>query len=290
MALSHELNFPFPTNLNASVSFSAPSKEQDEFLRIEDKFVLCAEKIHPVLQEMRRKMNPGYPMPGVHFTLVESIYFDGPGFNFFQDHITGLEERYKVRVRRYAPNGEWSEGPFLLEVKCKKVGICKKFRFKISPQDLATLGRGEILNFNSELTELNQGTPTEKLAKRLRKVNQLIQAHELRPVVSVIYHREAFEKGDFRATLDRQITAHPLTPVSIQTKKDLGQMPLWNETKNSLQKYNVQSEAILEVKYLGSIPSWFEQILQKNELMKTSFSKYCWAMMTNHWAEERQAL
>jgi len=120
---------------------------------------------------------------------VNSIYFDTPEFEYFEQNINGDQDRRKVRVRWY---GEQSSPRNLqLEIKIKCGEIMRKEVFPLSCQD------SNLSSFIKKLTSLVQ--------KELS--NKLEEAQVLRPVLINSYWREYFySPGDkIRVTLDDDI-------------------------------------------------------------------------------------
>lgn len=91
----------------------------------------------------------------------------------------------------------------------------------------------------------------------------------LLPAVFLSYQREAFfcrEGSDFRVTFDDHILCR---------REDLSlESPVWG---NSLLD---DSRILMEVKTGGGVPLWMTQILSREKIYKTTFSKYGMAYQT----------
>ncbi|MFN8370726.1 MAG: VTC domain-containing protein [Bacteriovoracaceae bacterium] len=79
-----------------------------EFNRIEDKYLVKMDDLNTVLKSLYTHMDPSYLDDVTQFTLIESLYFDSDNLDFYKHHFMDLTKRYKLRTRRYAPNGIWS--------------------------------------------------------------------------------------------------------------------------------------------------------------------------------------
>jgi len=81
--------------------------------RIETKYVVSLNMIPAIIG----KLNGAYKILEINQTRVfdyHNVYLDTPEFHFFQQHVTGKYERYKVRFRKYVDTGTT-----FLEIKTK---------------------------------------------------------------------------------------------------------------------------------------------------------------------------
>lgn len=122
---------------------------------------------------------------------VSSLYFDSPYDKAVKDKLAGVNERFKIRLRYYG-----DEPTFIrLENKMKIGQLTNKISIKV------TL---------AEATALIAGDPTCLLSAN-DPARTFFYTHFrnglLRPVVQVIYEREAFTylPGNVRVTLDRHL-------------------------------------------------------------------------------------
>ncbi len=100
---------------------------------------------------------------------IENIYFDTPDLEFYSNHLAGLQERFKVRLRSYNDSCQWH-----LEKKYK-VG--------------------------------DQGSKDNYPEVNLPQTTLEFEGRELFPVIRNSYVRRYFESscGKFRVTLDSNI-------------------------------------------------------------------------------------
>ncbi len=252
-------------------------KDSGEFTRIEDKYLIRKEDLHLVLKLLYSQMEPKYLDNTTQYTLIESIYFDSDNLDFYQHHFSNMESRNKLRVRRYAPNGIWSNGPVQIELKVKKLGLCKKRRFQISQNTLKDINEGKLIEVNKELILLNLNMKEDVLEKRVRKVNKLITKYAVKGSMGITYHRLAFEKDNFRATVDSNLEFVQKKALPDSLTNTICNSALWPSAMKLLGKYQHDAFAVLELKHDGSIPAWMVSFLESSAIKKTSFSKYGWS-------------
>lgn len=252
--------------------------EEGEFNRIEDKHVVEISQLEKVLAVLNEKMKPSYLDNGTVYTLIESLYFDSSNLDFFKHHFSGMESRHKLRSRRYAPNGVWNNAPALLELKTKKNGVCLKTRFKVPAPDFENLISAEAITLSQELMKLNNKVEMAALIRRVEQVNELTQRYHLRPNVSVTYHRYAFEDGEFRVTIDTNIQVKILKSMSAADAYEIMNSEVWPKAEKVIKRYNGVGKFVLETKHQGTIPEWFNQLVEESGIKKSSFSKYCWGI------------
>ncbi|MEK7720830.1 MAG: VTC domain-containing protein, partial [Elusimicrobiota bacterium] len=247
--------------------------------RIEDKLLLSNDDAEFLARETEGRMKPSYLHPETKFTLIASWYLDGPELNFFQHHFQKAPKRYKLRIRRYAPDGIWNDAAPLLELKSKEDGISKKKRFNLTGEAYEDLMKGRTVTMTAGLQAVNQKIAPEKLARRVKKINSLISEFALRPVLKVTYKRYAYEADDFRLTMDRNLEIEDLGfDVPAVVKKRLSASEIWPEAQRLGAKYDRSRHCVVELKHHGTLPAWVEAFIYARKLQKASFSKYCWCI------------
>ncbi len=246
---------------------------QGEFLRIEDKYIVPNRYLDVLSGVLDRHMRPGFPDPSTRFALVESVYFDSSNLDFFLHDLAGLETRYKLRVRRYAPNGEWSDGMHL-ELKRKRGDESRKVRFQVGPEEMQLLGTGAVIDYCDRLAQLNPGIDPETLRSRVEKIDEMILKYHLAPVRSVTYKRLAYELGDFRVTMDTDLTQVEYSDLDDELCRGLKLQDFWKNADKLMGKFSVEDSFVLEVKHPGKVPTWMQEALKGLALNKTGISKY----------------
>lgn len=254
----------------------------DTFVRIEDKFMIrngLRDKLQNLVSE---HCSPAYPEAGTNFTLVESIYFDSENLDLYQHHFGNLDTRFKLRVRRYAPNGNWDEGAAFLEAKAKvrtgTTSVGTKKRFRIDKANLALLVNSEEVMFTKKLALLNPKMNESELLERVTFVNTMSRTYHLLPQLRVRYERLAYEGADVRVTFDKNIQFENLHEVSPGTSDSIKHLGFWLTAAGMKQLYSNQDYLVCEVKYGETIPTWLQEFFEGHNILKVSFSKYCWGL------------
>jgi SPX domain protein involved in polyphosphate accumulation len=257
-----------------SVPRTAP-QASDSFSRIEDKY-LCPRTLAPkLLKVLETEMDKDM---GFDFTHIESVYFDSDDLDIYKSHFMKLSSRFKLRIRRYAPNGIAQDDANHLELKLKEKGVCNKFRFKISNRDVELLTQGKPLPVSLALQKLNSRMESKSLLKRLKAVNEAVVAYSLRPMCSVKYVRRAFERHGFRVTMDDGIQVEMLRPLRQELVSEISHGPIWPKAMNMRDRFHKADSLVLEVKHSHNVPEWMTQFLEKNEIKEVSLSKYIFTM------------
>lgn len=183
--------------------------------------------------------------------LVNSLYFDSFNLKSYQDKIGGLDQRFKLRLRNYSFN---KSDEIFFEIKKKKSAVIIKDRgvFK------ASFYKYFINSNNIKLLK-------SKNIKKKDILNNFLYLkikHQMRPMVRVVYIREPFEAINYnqlRITFDSEIQASKIADLY---------------TKSSFKDV-LKDSFILEVKFRGLLPYWFHDIVQKYQLERVAYSKYC---------------
>lgn len=226
-------------------------------MRLEYKF-LIANKNFDLLQ---KKLTPFIVPDNYHNTdnkyTVRSIYFDTSSLKFYHDKIDGISIRKKVRVRGY--NSVNENSVIFLEIKRKHENFTDKDRSALMYHDLDDLLRTKDIE-GYVLTENGYADSQEDAMKFLNQIYQ----KSLRPIILVVYDREAFySKFDsrLRITLDMNLRYFMFPSLNkLYSDKDL--VP-------TLTKH-----FILEVKFSKGFPSWLQSIIREMGLNRQALSKY----------------
>ena len=182
------------------------------------------------------------------YYMVTSLYFDSPTLKCYNEKISGIKYRSKLRLRAYDDNSDNPEKIFL-EIKRKLDAIVIK--------DRAVLNNGYYKNIlNGERPDI--GEKNETLEEFLLKQKM----YSMEPVVLVKYKRKPliskFDKN-LRVTLDYNIEAGAARNFEN------------HENMNPVFK----NYAVLEIKYNNSLPAWLHKIIEKHNFDREPFSKYC---------------
>lgn len=195
-----------------------------------------------------------------HYT-VRSIYLDTPDYYCYWSKIEGLKHRYKLRLRGY--NLEEKENLVFLEIKKKYEQPIFKNRAPVRFKDIPNLFRsGKVDDF----VEISKKFPKAK--EDAKRFFYHMHSKQMRPVVTVIYEREAYEsrhpnpRNNLRITLDKNLRA-----TSYPRLEEL-------YTEDRLQ-WVLRGHFILEVKFNNAHPLWILPLIESLNLRKEPASKYC---------------
>ncbi len=184
---------------------------------------------------------------------IASLYMDSPDLHLCRESLTGLKNRFKLRIRSYTDDPGY---PRFLEIKRRINSIIVKSRMRIMDHNIETLFTGRSIPAQSDITE-------ELAINQFRLYSDSIQAG---PVVLIRYMRQAYE-DDFhnklRITFDRQL-AYCVT--------NLPEVRLGGQ---GWQRHScTQGSVIMEIKFNGHYPLWLNRMVRHFDLMQNSISKY----------------
>lgn len=190
---------------------------------------------------------------------ISSIYFDTNDFLMYKQKRDGFHEHNKIRLRQYTDRFD-EKKPMYLESKQKRELTQLKKRKKLSSlnefRDLM-----EETSFTSDSTEdyffnLNLSSP-------------------LKPVVNVIYDREAFEgqveNSRLRITFDSHLRSQSFSSNYF----------LLSEA-NILIDDDLNNYIVMEVKFdKRQLPEVVRAMIKRFKLQSESFSKYAYCFEQN---------
>jgi len=227
--------------------------------RLENKY-LVSEKRLPDLQRVLAPyvMHDRYSemMPKKQYT-VRSIYLDTAALDFYQEKLSGIKKRKKVRIRGY--NQKSDEALIFLEVKKKNGPTIKKSRAAVKFINLQNLIAEQniekyVVCCNGSGLHHNEANHFFYYLQRLSLV----------PAIKVIYEREAFYykfNEKLRITIDS----------NLRSSLDVS---LGNLHQEENLTYSLTGRVILEIKFETHIPEWLSNILIKFNLIQQAISKY----------------
>ncbi len=222
------------------------------FKRYELKYMLTLEQKNRILEAI----SPYMELDEYGRTTIRNIYFDTPDYRLIRTSIEKPIYKEKLRIRSYEQATHDSK--VFVEIKKKYDHVVYKRRISLSE--------------NKAMRWLCDGEkPTDlKKVQIANEINYFMDFYEtLQPAVFLTYEREAFftkEKSDFRVTFDDTILCrqHDLSLTS----------PAYGEQLLDDDK------VLMEIKCSGGIPLWMVDILSREQIYKTSFSKYGTAYRT----------
>jgi hypothetical protein len=204
---------------------------------------------------------------GINQYTVRSIYFDTSRYDFYFEKIEGIKNRKKVRLRGY--NEEDRSNVVFFEIKRKYDIPIIKYRAPVRYEDALEMFMEKNIN-GQILSEL-----LPKGAENSKRFFYQIFSKNLRPVVLVVYEREAYlNKFDktVRVTLDKNLRGKAYPAID----ELYGERGLTRSLPGSF---------IMEVKFNKIFPNWMNPVISSLGLRRQSASKYVIAMDTNRIAK-----
>lgn len=195
---------------------------------------------------------------------IRSLYFDSDKFGCYWANEREQFQRFKCRIRSYPPlsNNVW------FEVKGREGDTIRKTRVRISGNDWQ-----ELLE-NPSIENLNKiDRPGRNYAERFLS---LIHTHHLKPRVLVEYDREAFfsHVDDYaRVTFDRGVRCQIQENPTVEAQENA-----WRVVDNPIVTHTRQPMCVVELKFGAMVPRWMSVLAQNFELLRYSFSKYCFSV------------
>ena len=217
---------------------------QTVFRRYELKYMLTREQKEILLQAMA----PYMAMDAYGRSTIRNIYFDTDTYRLIRRSVEKPAYKEKLRLRSYAQASR--DSTVFVELKKKYDNVVYKRRLPLSEADAMQWTAGI--------------KPCPVQTQISREIDYFMEYYGgLKPTVFLSYEREAFydkNGGDFRVTFDDRILAR-------QEDVDLTS-PAYGEPILE------EGMVLMELKCSGGIPLWMTQVLSREQIYKTSFSKY----------------
>ncbi len=222
---------------------------QAVFQRYEVKYLLTVAQKERVLADLQRYMK----LDKYGRTTIRNVYFDTDSYLLIRRSIEKPVYKEKMRIRSYCQ--ATGESNVFVELKKKYKKVVFKRRILLPEHEaMRWIQTGERHHEDSQIS---------------REIEYFTQFYQtLKPRVFLSYEREAYYANDgseFRVTFDENILCRQ-TDLSL-TKPPFGNQILPPDT------------VLMELKCAGGIPLWMTEILSREKLFKTSFSKYGQAYM-----------
>jgi hypothetical protein len=218
--------------------------------RIELKYLVDHRQRAELLRCWRPFVAPAPFTDGRATYPILSLYFDTPSLLFYDEKLDGEMLRTKVRLRGYGTRLE-DLSPLFLEIKRKIDSRVVKYRHRFErwTPELASPGAWP-LDADAEGAQIAQA----------------LHRYRLRPVVQVLYQREAYESDQVRTlriAFDSQLYA-------FGPEQRFGRGMIDDPRHRCLG----DTQFIVEIKSDGRLPSWVQQGIQAAELQQRAISKY----------------
>ena len=223
---------------------------QTVFKRYELKYMITLEQKESILAAMK----PYMELDKYGRTTIRNLYYDTDTYLLIRRSIEKPVYKEKLRVRSYSqadPNSK-----VFVELKKKYKHVVYKRRI--------SLPEAEAMEWLARKDHCHKYTQISS------EVDYFLDYYKtLHPAVFLSYEREAYYSGDgsdFRVTFDDTILCRQ-EDLSLQL--EVYGTPILPE-----------GMALMEIKCSGGIPLWMTDVLSKEHIYKTSFSKYGTAYKT----------
>jgi hypothetical protein len=187
---------------------------------------------------------------------VHSLYLDSDDLRLYWETINGTKNRFKLRLRFYENR---PEAPVYFEIKRRMNNCIMKQRGGVRRDSVEWLLAGHI----PEAAHLTaQGV---KYQVALQRFCQRMSSLRASPKVHISYLREAWVSSNdnsIRVTMDRDIRAEQEYTTRLST-----------ERHNALLA-SFGHEVVLELKFTGRYPVWFQDMVRVFSLMQGGAAKY----------------
>jgi hypothetical protein len=196
---------------------------------------------------------------------VRSIYFDTLHLENYVEKVEGIRDRRKLRIRGYDREGP--DTRVVLEIKRREGLPLAKHRAPVLYRDLAALlTTGDINRY----VPLSSRMPNARIDAR----RFLYHMHRsgMRPVINVVYEREAFV-GRFdpgvRVTFDKNLRSTLFPRID----------GLFDDSET---RFVFRSHFIMEVKFFGTVmPVWARSLIQRMDRRWQALSKYALCLQSH---------
>jgi len=223
---------------------------QTVFKRYELKYMLTLEQKEKILEAM----SPYMQIDKYGRTTIRNIYFDTDSYRLIRRSIEKPAYKEKIRIRSYSQ--ATADSTVFVELKKKYEKVVYKRRLPLCEADaMAWVCREKACPFDTQIS---------------REIDYFIDIYgKLKPTVFLSYEREAYYDkcgGDFRVTFDDNILCRRTDVNLCSTTYGTPILP--------------EGKVLMELKCSGGIPLWMVDVLSRERIYKTSFSKYGTAYST----------
>ena len=223
---------------------------QTVFKRYELKYMLTLEQKEKILEAM----SPYMQLDKYGRTTIRNIYFDTDSYRLIRRSIEKPAYKEKIRIRSYSQ--ATANSTVFVELKKKYEKVVYKRRLPLCEADaMSWVCRENPCPVNTQIS---------------REIDYFIDFYgKLNPTVFLSYEREAYYDkggGDFRVTFDDNILCRETDVNLCSTAYGTPILP--------------ERKVLMELKCSGGIPLWMVEVLSRERIYKTSFSKYGTAYST----------
>ena len=237
-------------------------KYQAVFERYEIKYMITMEQKESVL----KAISPYMQIDEYGRTTIRNIYYDTDDYILARHSIVKPDFKEKLRIRSYSKANKDSR--VFVELKRKYDGIVYKRRIALPEYDAMKWMAGD----RSPEIESECKAASSQVTNEIEYFYNYYPG--LKPMLYLSYEREAYKMkdgSDFRVTFDDNIKSRDYD-ISLESEAYGTEL---------IDKGMV----LMELKCSGGLPLWMTEILSKEHIYKTSFSKYGTAYRTQIYPE-----
>lgn len=213
------------------------------FKRYELKYMLTLEQKQRILEAME----PYMKLDKYGRTTIRNLYFDTDSYRLIRRSIEKPVYKEKLRVRSYCRVD--NDQPVFVELKKKYKKVVYKRRISLPECEAMDWLSGGECDVHSQITD---------------EIDYFMEYYQtLKPTVFLSYEREAYytkNGDDFRVTFDDNILCRQ---EELSLTADVWGTPILED-----------GMVLMEIKTSGGIPLWLTEVLSREKIYKTSFSKY----------------
>lgn len=229
---------------------------QTLFERRELKFVVSAAQRRALTAALGERLAPDpYGDKRGRYPTVD-LYFDSPDFELYWERWRGLPSRRKLRLRVYGDRATAAEPASFLEIKHSLNGRVAKRRVKLAVPEALAVCRGA-----------DPAGPLSRGAQRVvAEIHTFVQSQGLVPACIVRCDRQAFvgsgEEADLRVTFDENIGWRARDLLPRPGDRDIDGLLVGSDP------------CVLEVKVDMAVPAWLIDLLNREQCLLRSHSKF----------------
>ena len=231
---------------------------QAVFKRYEIKYMVTAEQKTRIL----RALEPYMEMDRFGRSTVRNIYYDTDDFVLARHSIAKPDFKEKLRVRSYAKAD--AESTVFVELKRKFDGVVYKRRVGLREADAMKWMAGS----NDPAVIHGTDAGSTQVTSEIEYFRGLYNG--LKPVLYLSYDREAYRMKEGAQTADGGSEFRVTFDCNIRCRE--------NDLSLKSEAYGTEmleeGMFLMELKCPGAIPLWMTEVLSREHLYKTSFSKY----------------
>ena len=223
---------------------------QTVFKRYELKYMLTLKQKEKVLKAMA----PYMKLDKYGRTTIRNLYYDTDTYLLIRRSIEKPKYKEKLRVRSYSQATD--DSTVFVELKKKHKYIVYKRRIS--------------LPYKEVIEWLSGDKHTDKHTQISKEIDYFLDYYgTLHPTLFLSYEREAYysnDGSDFRVTFDDTVLCRQ---NDLSLESDVYGTSILEKGK-----------VLMEIKCSGGIPLWMTEVLSREKIYKTSFSKYGTAYRT----------